>query len=289
VTGLGIHGRFLMLVKTYPAPSKTYEEVVCCAGIDAATGTWIRMYPVNFRDLDQLARFKKWQFIEGTWSLPHRDNRPESRKIEQSTIRAGEFLPAGRGWRERRRWLDPIVDRSVEDLREHQAATRRSLGVIRPRLVKRLIIRDAQGWDSEALEHAEQLTFDLTGSRHPHAQLEIIPYDFLYEFECDDERCSGHTMEIFDWEAGAAYRRFLRLYGPKGWEAPFRQKWEADLPATDLHLILGTHSAYPTTWMIVGVLYPPNVQIDEGKRGARRELRGQERTMTLPGFGLEAE
>lgn len=41
-------GRFLIIVKTYPSPSAKYGETVCCAGIDAETGGWIRMFPVNF-------------------------------------------------------------------------------------------------------------------------------------------------------------------------------------------------------------------------------------------------
>jgi hypothetical protein len=290
VTGLGMEGRFLMLVKTYPAPSKTYEEVVCCAGLDADTRKWIRMYPVNFRTLDQLATFKKWQFIEGTWGFPKRDNRPESRRIDQATIRAGEFMPAGKaGWRERRKWLDPVVDQSLEALREDQPDTRRSLCVIRPRIVKRLIIRDALGWDDLARDNAQQLSLDLTGSRQPPAELEIIPFDFLYEFECHDDRCRGHKMETFDWEAGAAYRRFRREYGDPGWRQAFRDKWERDLPAADLHLVVGTHSAHPKTWMIVGVLYPPNMQVDKGDGRSLRKGHREERSMTLPGFSLEAK
>lgn len=288
-SGLGIAGQFLMLVKTYPAPSRTYEEVVCCAGLDAGTRQWIRMYPVNFRTLGELSAFKKWQFINGTWGFPRRDNRPESRRIEQSTIRAGEILPAGRGWPARRAWLDPIVDRSLESLRDEQRATRRSLGVICPKVVKRLVIRDAEGWDDTARGHAQQLSLDLTGSRRPPSELEIIPFDFLYEFECDDERCPGHRMEIFDWEAGAAYRRFRRLYGASGWRDAFREKWERYLPSRDLHLVLGTHSTHPNTWMIVGVLYPPRMEIDKGNGRTLGNRTGEQGTMTLPGFGLEAQ
>jgi len=285
----GIYGRFLMLVKTYPSPSSTYEEVVCCAGIDAATRSWVRMYPVNFRSLDEYARFKKWQFIEGSWRSPRTDNRPESRRIEQATIRAGDHIPPGRGWEVRRRWLDPIVDRSLESLRDDQKSSRRSLGVIRPKKIKRLIIRPARPWDDGATAAVKQLQLELGASPETRSALEPIPFDFVYEFSCDDERCRGHKMEIFDWEAGAAYRAFRRRYGPKGWEVAFRQKWERDLPASDLHLVLGTHSAHPNTWMIVGVLYPPHPKVNEGHRRSRGDRLREQGAMTLPGFGLEAE
>ena len=99
----GSPGRFLMLVKTYPIPSSSYDEVVCCAGLDAETRQWVRMYPVNFRTLGADAKFKKWQFIEATWSAPSSDSRPESRRVHQDSIRAGEWLGPSYSWRERRR------------------------------------------------------------------------------------------------------------------------------------------------------------------------------------------
>src|SRR5919201_1092988 len=103
-TQVGKPGRFLMLVKTYPIPSKSYAETVCCAGLDEETRSWIRMYPVNFRSLAEFARFRKWQFIQATWSPPRGDNRPESRRVHQDSIVAGPVLPSDAGWRERRRW-----------------------------------------------------------------------------------------------------------------------------------------------------------------------------------------
>jgi len=285
--GLGTASRFLMLVKTYPLPSQSYEETVCCAGVDAATGEWIRMYPVNFRSLAEFARFKKWQFIEATWGLPRNDARPESRRVHQESIAAGEFIPSSR-WPARRRWLDPLVEPSLEALYELQKSDRRSLGVIRPKRIRRLIIRPSKGWDAEARRNVAQLSLDLTGDATPRGALEILPLDFVYEFDCDDSRCRGHEMEIFDWEAGEAYRRFRRRYGLGGWEAKFREKWEVDLPGRDLHLVLGTHHRHGT-WMIVGVLYPPLPKVGERDRRDFRNRVGKEGPMTLPWVELEAQ
>jgi hypothetical protein len=283
--GEGVQGRFLMLVKTYPLPSQSYEETVCCAGIDVATRRWIRMYPVNFRSLAEYARFRKWQFIDAAWGPPRNDPRPESRRVWQETIEAGAVIPAAR-WAERRTWLDPLLDQSLEVLHDLQRSERRSLGVIKPRRIRRLVIRKAEGWDEVARRNMAQLSFDLTGSRSLRGDLEIIPYDFVYEFDCEDARCKGHAMEIFDWEAGQAYRRFRREYGAAGWEAKFREKWEDELPARDLHLVLGTHHRHGT-WMIVGVLYPPHPKVSEGKGRSRGQLVGQEGAMTLPWLELE--
>ncbi len=42
--------KVLITVKTYPIPSAKYDELVCTAGV-TETGDFIRLYPINFRDL----------------------------------------------------------------------------------------------------------------------------------------------------------------------------------------------------------------------------------------------
>lgn len=296
-TGLGLPreamsiakpGRFLMLVKTYPSPSTKYGETVCCAGIDAETRDWIRMYPVNFRSLEQYAKFKKWQFIDAAWSPSPSDGRPESRKVHQDTIRSGEVLPAGSRWPARMRWLEPLIDASLESLKTEQRRTNKSLGAMRPKRIKRFIVRKAEGWDAEAKDELQQLSLQWTDSPEPRGHLEQLPYDFLYEFECDDASCSGtHQMEIFDWELGQAFRNFRRKYGPKAWVAKLREKYEQELPRRDLILLLGTHHRW-RSWLIVGVIAPPRPKAIESQRRARRHL-GQDEALTLPGFEVESQ
>jgi hypothetical protein len=285
---IGKPSRFLMLVKTYPIPSKTYAETVCCAGIDAETHGWVRMYPVNFRSLDEYARFRKWQFIEATWIRSTNDARPESRKVHQDTIRAGELLKAGSGWSQRLAWLEPLIDPSLEALRTEQLRVNKSLGAIRPKRIKRFIIRPAQHWDTQAQQELRQLSLAWTASPTPRGNLEQLPYDFLYEFDCDDPTCSGHQMEIFDWELGQAFRNFRRLYGENGWRDKLRQKYEQELPNRDLILLLGTHHRW-NSWLIIGVVAPPKLEVRERQRRGALHGLGQYQPMTLPGFELEAE
>ncbi len=49
--------KVLVTVKTYPNPSRKYQETVCVAGIDLDTKTWIRLYPIKFRDLEANKQF----------------------------------------------------------------------------------------------------------------------------------------------------------------------------------------------------------------------------------------
>ena len=44
--------RVLTTVKTYPTLSRKYGETVCTAGL-REDGSWVRMYPVPFRRLDE--------------------------------------------------------------------------------------------------------------------------------------------------------------------------------------------------------------------------------------------
>jgi hypothetical protein len=45
--------RVLITVTTYPLPSRTYDELVCTAGV-LEDGSWIRIYPVPFKFLSGL-------------------------------------------------------------------------------------------------------------------------------------------------------------------------------------------------------------------------------------------
>ena len=217
------------------------------------------------------------------------DGRPESRHVHQDSIEAGEWIPAGRrGWEQRRSWIDPLVDQSVHALEAAQSATGKSLGIIRPAQVRRLLIKKAEPWDRASDKELDQLTLEWTTIDQPKTELEKLPFDFYYEFTCRDDACHGHTMKVLDWEMSEAYRNFRRRYGLAGWEEKFREKYGVWVPRQDIHLVMGTHRVYQS-WMIVGVLYPPNVEIVEPDRSRRRDRSRQEGTMTLPGFGLEAE
>lgn len=68
----------LITVKTYPTLSRKYGETVCTAGI-RADGTWIRIYPVPFRRLDEAEQYRKFDWIEANLVKSRGDPRPETR------------------------------------------------------------------------------------------------------------------------------------------------------------------------------------------------------------------
>ena len=60
-----IREKILILVKTYPTPSTKYIETVCTAGI-REDGSWIRIFPIPFRTLDDYQKYRKyqWRFLQ---------------------------------------------------------------------------------------------------------------------------------------------------------------------------------------------------------------------------------
>lgn len=55
--------RVLIAVKTYPAISAKYDELVCTAGF-REDGSWIRIYPVPFRKKSYDEQYRKYDWIE---------------------------------------------------------------------------------------------------------------------------------------------------------------------------------------------------------------------------------
>ena len=69
--------RVLITVKTYPTLSTKYEELVCTAGF-REDGSWIRLYPLQFRQRPYAQQYKKYQWIEIDLVKNEKDFRPES-------------------------------------------------------------------------------------------------------------------------------------------------------------------------------------------------------------------
>ena len=74
--------KVLITVTTYPLPSRSYDELVCTAGV-LETGEWIRIYPVPLQFLRGLRKNGKIETFKYNWielELNKRtdDFRPES-------------------------------------------------------------------------------------------------------------------------------------------------------------------------------------------------------------------
>ena len=94
----------VVTVKAYPSVSVKYGESVCVAGIrtDTEAPQWVRLYPVEYRDLPVDRRVAKYEEIALQVS-PSSDTRPESLRPDTTTIEVQRKITTGkdRKWSER--------------------------------------------------------------------------------------------------------------------------------------------------------------------------------------------
>ncbi len=245
----------LVTVKTYPTPSAKYIETTCVSGI-TDDGHWIRLHPVNFRSLEEADQFPRYSRIRVRVNKATRDNRPESYHLNMDSIERLEVLSTDNYWQRRREIIEPMLSRSVEDLADQQEEHGTSLGLIRPKEITRFRIEDTDAnWSHDQLAKlGRQELF----SPHLMPRLEKIPFRFIYEFNCNDPRCHGHTMQVFDWEVAQAYRKWRQGKTRAEWENMFRKEFDYKVRRfNDTLLFLGTLAAYPKTWIIGGIFFAP--------------------------------
>jgi hypothetical protein len=98
-SGRGSRVKVLVTVKAYPGVGRTAGETVCVAGVrlDLDPPEWIRLWPVQFRELKPDLQFKKWQIIELEATQSDRDRRPESYRPNLDSLRLGPVISAARG------------------------------------------------------------------------------------------------------------------------------------------------------------------------------------------------
>ncbi|MFO8056311.1 MAG: hypothetical protein R6V10_03350 [bacterium] len=251
--------RVLITVKTYPIPSKKYDELVCTAGV-TKSGDFVRLYPINFRDLSFERQYKKYQWIEVEAEKHKNDVRKESYRPDSDSIRPiGEPISTRDNWSERARYVLKKKARSMEDLYDQQVQDRTSIGIFKPNKVHDLIIspEDPEWPDSflQALKQKRLFEYRERTLVPPRK----VPFKFQYSFECDDPRCKGHKMMIGDWEVGALFWRLVDK-GASHEEAAkkVREKFLNALcgPEKNTHFYAGTMLAHPKTWIVIGVFYP---------------------------------
>ncbi|MDF2985747.1 MAG: hypothetical protein K0R50_1257 [Eubacterium sp.] len=241
----------LMVVKTYPTPSTKYQETVCTAGI-TEDGQWIRLYPVKFRNLNPEQKFEKFCWIEIDTIKNTSDFRPESFKANADSLKIIRKLDSKVDLEERKNFMLPLVSPSMEYIKSEYDISKKSLGIFKPKIVKDIkIVSDSEEWTQEQKNKMNQLSFLDTETK----PLEKIPWEFSFQFECDNPDCKGHKMKITDWEFCQAFRNFRRIY--KSDEVAHEKLKEKYLgffndERRDSYIIVGTVHPHPT-FIIIGI------------------------------------
>jgi len=266
--------RILITVKTYPTLSRKYGETVCTAGV-REDGSWVRVYPVPFRRLDEAEQYRKFDWLECDLVKSRTDPRPETRHPTdmRQLVPAGHMGTEG-NWRERRELLlgKATVHTRLQALIDGAKANTLSLAVFKPtRILDFVWEEDAREWDAGKLaDMRNQLNqgelFTEEAWRKTFQVIPKLPYSFSYRFTDADGRES--EMQVLDWEAGALYWKCLRRHGdePTALEK-VRAKYLIEFSRTDLHFFLGTtqqfHFVAPNPWVIIGVFpFPHERQMD---------------------------
>ena len=198
--------RILVVVRTYPTPAQKGVEVSCTAGI-TDDSKWIRLFPVPYRLLKPNQRFSKYQRIE-VEATKASDPRPESYNIYVESLKVtSDRLSTDNAWRERQRIISPLQAHCLCCLKAERDKNHfPTLGFFRPKTIRRLLIEpDSPDWSQEQRERLSQLDMY---RQAPAGELEKIPNKFKYDFHCEEDACSGHSLMCTDWEMLESWRKW---------------------------------------------------------------------------------
>lgn len=264
--------KVLLTVTTYPLPSKSYDELVCTAGI-LESGEWIRIYPVPLGLLMDLKTRKfraslKYTWVELELERRKKDFRPESHSPKYkdfSDLKVLDHLDTANDWAERKAiCLKKVYTSMAQLLIDSKPLKSISLAAYKPkRIIDFVIEASHEDWDPMYKELRKQTDlFALEDQVEPKELIRKIPWKFSYRFE--DEAGKIRKLMIEDWEIGALYWHCMARSGNNEQEALrlVRKKYEEEfLSKCDITLFLGTTLEFhaknaPNPFVIIGVFYP---------------------------------
>ncbi|WP_339869363.1 hypothetical protein [uncultured Algoriphagus sp.] len=263
--------KILLTVTTYPLPSRSYDELVCTAGM-REDGTWIRIYPMPLSYLNGLKSTGKVKTRKYTWielDLVKRtdDFRPESyspQDYEFKDIAIGDTIDTKNNWQARKSiCLQNVytnLNKLIEDSKDPQNV---SLATFKPTKINRLIIqKDDADWKPVWKALQDQMDMFNEPKEEAKEVFPKVPWKFKYEFEDDESRVSRLMIE--DWEIGQLYWKCLK--GAQGDQdialEKVREQYEKNfLENKDLFFFLGTTKEWHmrranNPFVIIGVFYP---------------------------------
>jgi hypothetical protein len=262
--------KVLITVTTYPLPSRSYDELVCTAGI-TENGDWIRIYPVPLSFLiDQKGSGKlknvKYTWVELDLNKRRDDFRPESHSpvnYDFKDIEIGDAIGTKGNWALRKDLcLKNTYTNKKELINDSKGPKNVSLATFKPSKILGLEIeKDERDWKEEWKQLRKQGNL-FEAVKPIETLIPKLPYKFYYKF-LDDEGVSSKLM-IEDWEIGTLFWNCLR--NADGDEnvalSKVKEQYETNfIKNKDIYLFLGTtmewHRRRATNpFVIIGVFYP---------------------------------
>ncbi|GEM66259.1 hypothetical protein SF1_42410 [Sphingobacterium faecium NBRC 15299] len=268
--------KVLITVTTYPLPSRSYDELVCTAGIKE-DGTWIRIYPVPLKFLKGVRDVGKMETYKFTWislQLEKRrdDFRPESHsprfydfrdfEIFESVPLSGSPAQKVDAWNRRIGLVNKNIYFNMTDLISDSRDPKNiSLATFKPTKILDFIVEDDDAeWKNEWKEQLRQLDLFSNENDGKRELIKKIPFKFYYKFEDDQGRKSRLMIE--DWEIGQLYFNCLKKGDKKTALEKVREKYWSFFKGRDIYFFLGTTMQWhrrrsDNPFVIIGVFYPP--------------------------------
>lgn len=223
----------------------------------------LRLYPIRYRRLPKAAQFNRFDLVELRVEKPKDDHRPESHHVDEESIRILEHGTAISNESKVRLWRQHVAP-SLKALQQDNKTQRRSLGIVRPDPGSlRFFVRPIAEANEQDQAIAESLIQQNSLFEDPLTPMQRSGYVFGYRFTSD-----GHSHEhmIHDWEVQAAFFQYRKRYGDNAL-AMLTQEYGDNIPQRNLHFILGTMKAHPTTFIVIGLLRSPVAPEDLERQG----------------------
>jgi hypothetical protein len=265
--------KILITVTTIPLPSRSYDELVCTAGV-LEDGTWIRIYPMPLSFLRGLKVHGRVQQTKYTWielDLKKRtdDFRPESYSPNDYNFKdlvIHNHVGTNRFWEERKMYclknIYTDMNKLIADSRDPQNI---SLATFKPLNIMDFITeRCEREWKPEwkSLIQQHQINFNNPDNPVQKELSEKLPYTFSYKFK--EESKTTRTLMIEDWEIAQLYWHCLSANNgdeAKACQAVKKKYFDDFTTKHDLYFFLGTTREWhmrrsKNPFVIIGVFYP---------------------------------
>ncbi|MDN3593461.1 hypothetical protein [Zunongwangia endophytica] len=262
--------KVLLTVNTYPLPSRSYDELVCTAGI-LEDGSWIRIYPVPLsfllgqRKSGKMSSFK-YNWIEIDLERRTDDFRPESyspKNYDFKDLKVIKRLDTKSNWYLRKQYCLQNVYKNFDELiLECREPKYKSLATFKPtEIIGIEFQKDDPEWKNEWKELRKQGDL-FSQDKKPEILIPKLPFKFYYKFK--DVTGKIRRLMIEDWEIGALYWKSLSFYEGNVSLAldAVKNKYETEfIKKNDIYFFVGTTKQWHmrkahNPFVIIGVFYP---------------------------------
>jgi len=276
--------KVLLTVTTYPLPSRSYDELVCTAGI-LEDGSWIRIYPMPLSFLREQKINGNIEVNKYTWielDLRRRDDsdfRPESYSpvdYEFKDLKILKHIDYKHNWAIRKALcLKNTYTNLTQLIEDSKAPQNKSLATFKPTKIIDFIIEPderewKEKWKAQFIQF--QLNFDNPEETIKRSIPNKVPYRFSYKFIDDEGRES--TLMIEDWEIVQLYWNSLNRSETRNEEEACqmvkKKYFDTFVSKHDIYLFLGSQRTMhikraKNPFVIIGFFYPKKDLSNEGQ------------------------